>query len=80
MDALEESAKGAREQDMEANPAVKLILFCDNLRDKARRFLKARSATINTMNMQKASKESSSLGSVTREWFELWGMQHERDE
>jgi hypothetical protein len=78
VDALEEGSKDAREEDLSKNPAAKLITFFDDLRDKARRFPNARSATLDTKVTQMGSKTLRDLRPVTGECVELWGRQWDR--
>ena len=76
VDALKASAtRESVMQDVEINPAVKLVRFFEDVQDKAVRFPKASSATLDTFVTVKSSRTLGSLPPVTPEWMELWMQQ-----
>lgn len=72
-EALQKSFNGNIEHgDSEANPALKLWDFFDNLRDKTVRFPKVRAATLDTSQTAKRSATMANLHAVSPEWMALW--------
>lgn len=58
--------------DLERNPAVKLLPFFQDLRDRAIYFPKARSVILDTKNTIKKTPTLASLAAVKEEWLDLW--------
>ena len=57
---------------MSDNPAIKLLSFFDELRDKAVRLPHARSAMLDTRETAKVSPTLKQLEKVSTEWMKLW--------
>ena len=62
----------AEHQTGEANPAIKLWDYFDNLRDKTVRFPKVRAATLDTSQTVRRSATMAGLDAVSPEWMALW--------
>ena len=75
VEMLERSMSGT--PNYERNPAAKLFDFYDNLRDKAVRFPKSRSVTLETKQTVRFSQTLATLEQVKFEWMDLWMQQWE---
>lgn len=60
------------QQNLNKNPAAKLLPFFDELRDKALRFPKTPAATLDTAQTVQCSDTLASLDVVTPDWMALW--------
>jgi len=75
VDHLKQSAQetdGFQGVDGDANPAVELIDFFDNLQDRAIRLPKTRTSPLETKKTVKVSGTLAQLQEVGPEWVELW--------
>lgn len=73
VEMLQKSMSGTT--NYELNPAAKLFDFYDGLRDKAVRFPKARSVTLETKQTVQCSSTLATLNKVSFGWMDLWMQQ-----
>lgn len=72
-EALRKSFESDSEhRDSEGNPAIKLWVYFDNLRDKMVRFPRVRAATLETRLSVQCSTTMASLSAVSPDWMALW--------
>ncbi|CAK1362502.1 uncharacterized protein RHO25_007236 [Cercospora beticola] len=71
VEALEESARD-ESADISGNPAVKLLSFFQNLKDKSIHLPKARAATLEVKRTRLRSSKMQELDCVNQEWISLW--------
>ncbi|EME42645.1 hypothetical protein DOTSEDRAFT_175863 [Dothistroma septosporum NZE10] len=72
VELLKRSGKEAGGAGVEDNPAIKLVDFFDNLRDRAVRFPKAKSTLLDTKQTVKVSRTLADLGAVSADAMTLW--------